>query len=325
MRKPDFSRYPPAMANPRDARYNPKAQNRPLQTPVHNGKFTAPEPRPEDEPGVPKVVVFTPAGRRPYMELLTKHLSRQQDDFDEYHIWVNPRSDEDRKYLTEELPASGLFREGKLKLVERKFQPRSCNWHNLCNFWDDACDKDTIYVRLDDDIIWMEHKFVSKLVKARRMDMNPWFVSANVINNPVTSHFHQKVGAIDHDMGWLTGNHDDGLGYYSGEFARKVHRNFLKNIGNLEKFNFGSAYLNPGRRVPINAIAFYGKDTKASLYPFTASDEELYFTTQMTERLRRGTLVYGSPVCVHFSYNPVEAELLRSGILDAYRNIAEAL
>ena len=142
-----------------------------------------------------KCVVVTPAGRKRYMEILIKYILKQRNDIDEYRIWVNTHNKEDINYfnsLQKEYPdfitldhsADGDPAKG------------NGGWA-IHNFFKNTIDHNTIYIRLDDDIVWMEDNFIKNLYNFRINNPQYFLVYGNIINNAVVDHIHQRLGAID--------------------------------------------------------------------------------------------------------------------------------
>src|SRR6185312_15673304 len=107
-----------------------------------------------------RVVAVTPAGRRRYMELLVPQILAS-NLVDRYDIWVNTAD-----------PADIAFFEGlaakydRVRLVPQPDGkapgvPAIHGFHRL------AMDVDTIYVRFDDDIVWLEPGFFEALLRFR--------------------------------------------------------------------------------------------------------------------------------------------------------------
>jgi hypothetical protein len=55
-----------------------------------------------------------------------------------------------------------------------------------------ANDINSIYIRLDDDIVYLEPTFLHKMFNFRLANEEPFIIYGNIINNAVISHFHQK-------------------------------------------------------------------------------------------------------------------------------------
>lgn len=63
--------------------------------------------------------------------------------------------------------------------------------------WEAVSERDTIYIKIDDDIVFIEDETIGNIVK--RLVENPRYfaVSANVVNNPALSWVHRRLGVFE--------------------------------------------------------------------------------------------------------------------------------
>ena len=107
-----------------------------------------------------KVVVNTAAGRRRYMKYLIPYVL-SSSVVDRYDIWINTHNSADIEFfkrLAEQFE--------KINLV---WQPDGVvNGNKTINaFYKQCTEENTIYFKLDDDIVWMEEDLIEKMVKFR--------------------------------------------------------------------------------------------------------------------------------------------------------------
>src|SRR4051812_9508480 len=107
-----------------------------------------------------RIVAVTPAGRRRYMELLVPQIL-DSDIVDRYDIWVNTVD-----------PADVAFFDGlaaKYDRVRLVPQPdrKPPGVEAIHGFHRHAVDSDTIYIRFDDDVVWVEPGFFETLLRFR--------------------------------------------------------------------------------------------------------------------------------------------------------------
>ena len=67
----------------------------------------------------------------------------------------------------------------------------------ISRFFKFAIDPDTIYVRIDDDVVWMVEGCIEALVQHRVQYPDAYLVYANIVNSSRFMHLHQKQGAFD--------------------------------------------------------------------------------------------------------------------------------
>jgi hypothetical protein len=107
-----------------------------------------------------KIVVVTPAGRKRYMEILIEYILREKTIIDEYQIWVNTKNEDDINYfnyLKEKYPD---FITLNLNYLNNQYCGSNSN---IGNFLKDSIEENTVYIRLDDDIVWMQEGFIKTI------------------------------------------------------------------------------------------------------------------------------------------------------------------
>ena len=110
------------------------------------------------------IVAVTAAGRRQYMKFLIPHILKS-DMIDRYDIWVNEFSLKMDKREKEQL--SEL--ENKYSKVNLVYQPdgKINGIASINAFYKYCVDPKSIYLKLDDDIIWMDNNALCTLVDYR--------------------------------------------------------------------------------------------------------------------------------------------------------------
>jgi hypothetical protein len=264
-----------------------------------------------------RIVAVTPAGRRAYLEILLQHMLLQGDGI-EWHLWDNCRKPEDRAYIEGIAAAHDFIR--IVRCPDTDGKNRSINqFYHLCN------DPDTFYVKLDDDIVWMEPGVIHGLYARAAADAaRPVFVSPLVINNAVCAAL-MRDGAGLSIIGPLRQEAKCQLGWKHPGFAVALHRTFLGALesGHAGRFHTGRAHDLPMARFSINCIGFFGSDVCALGTAFCPLDvdDELWITEALTRQTGRIGRVYGDLVVSHFAFYTQEAALLNTDTLDRYREL----
>ena len=139
-----------------------------------------------------KVFVFTPWGRELTASILYQYLKRDHAAgvVDEWHLWMNTDEDQesDRKY------GYGLAEDHDwIKTFERpnKDNPLHPKQLNTGFFYKYTQDVETVYVRMDDDIVWIEPDAIRNLVKFRVENPYPFVTFPIIWNNAVCSYYLQ--------------------------------------------------------------------------------------------------------------------------------------
>lgn len=262
-------------------------------------------------------VVVTPAGRRRYLEVLFGNLKRERQDFDRWDIWVNTDVDADVEYCRSLAAQNDWVRAIELPGINEVSN------FNIRRFFPGAMDRDSVYVRLDDDIVWVEPGFFGKMVAHRLENRKPFLVFANIVNNAILSHLHQRNGLIDHHK--LCGYfYTDDTGWKDPLFAEKVHRSFLNDLkeGRLDlwRSSFRIWTLNDYERVSVNAISWMGSDM-ADIGGVVDKDEEECLSMVIPRRLGRPNEIFGGAVASHFAFCSQRDHMDKTDVLSLYAGL----
>ncbi|KAI1102210.1 hypothetical protein F4804DRAFT_334519 [Jackrogersella minutella] len=139
-----------------------------------------------------KVVALVFYGRKRTVDFLDCYLQQNLAEnggyVDEIRFMVHTNKEEDLKYLKDLVSR----RKENYHIVEAG----ACEGQSYGCIWDSIVEDDTIYVKIDDDIIFIHPDAIPQLVHTRIAMPNPFAVSANLVNSPLTGYEHFHVGAI---------------------------------------------------------------------------------------------------------------------------------
>ena len=129
-----------------------------------------------------KLVVVTPAGREKYLRLLS-HFVLGSNEVDEWQLWENCRNEVDRGFL-HRLAAS----DPRCKL--KQIDGATGGFAVIGEFFRFCDDSEALYLRLDDDIVFLEDRFFPRFVARAMAERGGalWF-SPLVINNGICNWF----------------------------------------------------------------------------------------------------------------------------------------
>ena len=269
-----------------------------------------------------KVVVVTPAGRKRYMEVLFPHILKQSNFIDEYRIWVNTEDKEDLSFFNE-------LKEQYPELVTLDHSADNQHGYGassaIHHFFKNTIDQNTVYIRLDDDIVWIDDNFFEKIYNFRINHPDPFLIFGNIVNNAICDHIHQKQGIYEPTPQFGYDCLDDN-GWKNAELAENKHRVFLDNFkqDNLGTYRFGQWNENDYRRISINAICWFGKDL-AEIDGNVDMNEEEFLSTNYPKKIKRINCIYGDALCVHFSFYTQREHLDETDILEQYKKISEQI
>jgi hypothetical protein len=264
-----------------------------------------------------RVVAVTPAGRRRYMELLAPQILGSAL-VDRYDIWVNTADPGDLAFF------EGLA--AKYDRVRLVAQPdgKAPGVPAIHAFHRAAIDADTIYIRFDDDIVWLEPGFFETLLRFRLDHPRYFVVMPLIINNAVCSNLLQTLGKI---VPWrhIHTNCFDRIGWGNPEFAVALHRFLLDLIrrGETARLHSGAREI-ALNRFSINCISWFGRDL-ALIGGEVAVEEEEDMATAIPARLQRANCFCTDTIAAHFAFWTQRHWIDASGILAEYAAALDAL
>lgn len=268
-----------------------------------------------------KCIVVTPAGRRRYMELLYRHLAAQRADFDHWQIWLNTRDAADVQYFL------GLQQKHPdwIRCVPCPVPVDGTG--TICHFFRACTDPDAVYIRLDDDVVWLEPGFVRRMFEFRRANPQYFLVYGNIVNNVVLSHLQQRFGNLGTQAGVVEFNYVDEVGWKSPDFVRLVHESFLdaattQGGERLRDWRFKQWELTNYEHVSINCIAWLGAEM-AAFGGRVDVDEETFLAVHKPRELQKKNCIFGGALCVHYAFCMQRDYMDRfTDFLERYRALA---
>lgn len=241
-----------------------------------------------------KVVCVTPAGRRRYMRLLAPQILASPL-VDRYDVWINTRQPGDLAFFEAlaELDA-------RVRLVEQP-EDKVAGSHTIGPFHRFAVDPDTIYVRFDDDIVWLQPDFFERYLEHRAANQQYLLTMPLIVNNAVCTALLAETGKVRlsrrvdfHAM--------DRIGWQDGAFALSVHDMFLGLVekGNWERLH-GGAYPIAMNRFSINCISWFGREL--AKYPgMIGLAEEYDWTVRSSLLTGRANCIFSGAIVAHYAF-----------------------
>lgn len=275
-----------------------------------------------------KVVVFTPWGRELTGSILYKYLKRDYNNgvIDGWHLWMNTDEDQeaDREY------GYGLAKDNQwITTFERPddefLRPKQMN---TGKFYVYTQEPDTIYVRMDDDIVWIDESAISRLVKQRIENEQPFVVFPMIWNNAVCSYYLQQGEQMPSWWG-KAGNHCmDPVGWRDPQFAQGIHNHLLNCIEEdiVDRlYMHHSIQLPVGQQFSVSSFAQFGLEY-AKVRGILGGEEEAWHTIVKPYELQRANMIVPNSLISHFSFYHQREYLLKyTNILDRYRELSDDL
>lgn len=258
-----------------------------------------------------KVVVNTAAGRRRYMQYLIPYVV-SCGIVDRYDIWVNTHNGADIEFFKR---VAELY-----PVVNLVWQPDGVvNGNKSINaFYKQCIEENTIYFKLDDDIVWMEPNLIEKMVEFRISNPDYFVVSPLVINNSISTYLLQVEGKLKLKE-YCNADSSHHVLWRSGRFAADLHDWFIKNYLLTNKWELLYSGLKPMglTRFSINSILWFGEEMKKFKGEVPGDDEE-YLSCIYPTKQGLANAWNGDAIVAHFAFFTQREELDRMGILERY-------
>jgi hypothetical protein len=267
-----------------------------------------------------KLVVVVPAGRRRYMEVLLPYILKQRNFIDEYRLWINTNNKEDIEYIKGlSKKYSGFITTEDLPKEEKRVGDNLA----IHNFFRNTVDPNTVYIRVDDDVVWVEENYFKKLYEFRIKNPDYWLVHGNVVNNAVCDHLHQKNGIYPPEPVYKFDCIDKN-GLMNPQLAEQKHLTFLDNLKkkNLSKYILPkSVVLEKYERVSINSISWFGS-AFAKFGGKVGVDEEKWLSVDNPKQTGIKNIICNDALCVHFAFGPQRGYVDSTGVLESYKQLS---
>jgi hypothetical protein len=277
-----------------------------------------------------RVIAWSPYGRRRTYSILIKYLQRDvaRGLVDEVWAFMNtdPVGQEDdvayAHELAEQYPWFVLKHRPEGVLIHGQKQ------RNTGYAYRYMTDPETIYLRLDDDVVYLHEDAIENLVRARIDMPAPTAVFPIIINNAICSHFLQLCGKIPMEWGAVNAYCMDPTGWANGPFAVKLHEMLLEKIeqGDVESLYLYQDFpLQPGTQFSVSCFASRGEDYAALPQPgvLVPDEEESWHTIHQPVAKGVPNILRGNALVSHWSFFPQHPFLNATDLLDRYRELAD--
>lgn len=281
-----------------------------------------------------KVVTWTPYGRKETMSILIKYMERDVNAgvVDEYILYMNTDGDQfdDVAYAHELDNRYDWVTLKKRPMGEEVLHPKQLNTGRFYRY---AIEPDTVYIRFDDDIVYVHERAIERLVKAKIV--SPSLVTFPIIwHNAICSFYLQQMGKIP-VTGWSDRVQSmycmDPVGWADAQFAEKIHRQLLGaiNAGTVDDlFLHHDIQLPIGLQFSVSCFAAMS-DIYREMNPpgyLDYHEEEHWHTVHRPIATQRANQIAGNALVAHLSFFPHSSYIRNeTDILPQYRELAEQL
>lgn len=282
-----------------------------------------------------QVVACTPFGREITVSVLLPYLRREHEKglLDHWQLWMNtdPHQTSDREY------GYRIAQENSwISTVERPSH-RNTNHaqkqYNTRTFFERCTELDTVYVRFDDDIVYLHEDALRSLIDVKlRMSDSALCVFPIIWNNAISSWHLQVRGKIPYEYGTVGSPYCmDPVGWADPHFAEKIHNLLLSKIqdNDVESlFFYHEVSLDRGQQYSVSCFATESRDYRLLNPPgyFDSTDDEAWHTIVRPSETGQANLITGNSLISHFTFFPQREYILNNtDILPRYRRLAEML
>ena len=264
-----------------------------------------------------KLIIVTPAGREKYLRLLS-HYILKSSEVAEWQLWDNCRNKTDQDYL-HALAAS----DPRCKL--KQLPGADGGWGIIGDFFRFCDDPNALYLRFDDDVVFIEDDFFSRFVRRAEAERGKavWFAPM-VINNAICNFLLKHFSRLT-ITGPITCQAMCPWSWAYPNFPEALHPVFIAAVrqGRLADFHVPDREVRLSR-FSINAFGFFGAEKAALGDQFMPPGyaEEEWLSAILPAKLDRAGKIFGDLFVAHFSFYTQEKRLLQTDILDAYYQLA---
>lgn len=326
-----------------------------------------------------KKILVTFAGRKCFLEILFKYILYYKKHFDEYHIYASTDNTEDLEYIKEFASDNSGFVKVFYKedygikdpnLVPEELREKYCSNFGVPNYdlwniaWKNSKDRDAVYLKLDDDIIYLDETLLTNFLDFRINNTQYPMIYPLIINNNYSNwllqenfgikfysetKFGERWNSVAHLIrDYINTNNNIPnklvdviseefifcpMGWSNLEFAKSVHNIFLDNHSKtntfLQNFNIKETGTEITNQAPmsIGCVSWLGK----SLASYTEKygevwQDEPWVSVYLPTLCGVNNYVYYQSVVCHYSYyRQMQLGIMSTDILERYKKIAEEI
>lgn len=262
--------------------------------------------------------VVISSGRKQNLKILIELLKNHYDVIDEIRFWLNTIDESNINYIKEIAETNtnlytidilddySIFKKPYIgPLLSKTVTP----FYNRCN------DENTIYVKFDDDIVFIENDYIKDIAEFTINHKDNLLILGNIINNSVCDFNHKKYGNIHYD--------DDIIedcfckkSWKNPTYIKLKHDIAIDNIktDNLDLYRFPSKdWYN---RFSLNSMSWLGSNFNKNNIEVTENDE-----VYLTENGNFKNILYGNKICVHYSFYTQQKYMDELNYLDKYNSL----
>jgi hypothetical protein len=227
---------------------------------------------------------------------------------DRYDIWANTANKVDLAFI------EALKEFDKVRVLPRQKLTDEPT-HSIYSFFPTACEPGTVYIRFDDDVVFIEEGAIGRMVAFRIAHPEYFLVAPIIINNAVVTSLLQARGLLPNQP-LVQPLYEDPAGWQDPEFTIRLWQQFLTRIeaGTVAELHTADTALG-FNRFSINCISWLGEEF-AKFDGIVDPSEEFDLTVTKPAQRNMQNMLYGEAVVGHFAFYPQRWRMDRSGLLE---------
>jgi hypothetical protein len=259
-----------------------------------------------------RVIAWTPYGRVRTYSILIKYLERdvRRGLIDEVWAYMNtdPVGQEGDVAYAHEL-------NDQFPWFHLKYRPEGVDLGSLPKqrytglAYREMVDRNTVYVRFDDDVVYLHEAAVENLVRARIEMDAPTAIFPVIFNNAICSYFLQACGKIPREWGEVGMYCMDQMGWIDGPFAQKLHELLLDHIERgavQDLYLYQDMPIKLGEQFSVSCFASLGSMYADLPKPgvLVPDEEESWHTQHRPNKTGVANILRGDAIVSHYSFFP---------------------
>lgn len=285
--------------------------------------------------------VITPAGRKDRLSILLEYIKRSyyNSEIDEWILFKNTTNLDDLVYIYYlskeydfikiielEEKYKGHMLDTCLYTWKRRLKDINTLKNRLLPILfltiQSYSDPDVVYVKIDDDIVYIKDNSISKLISLCLSNSKYLFTYGNILNNSVIHHYHQLYKTINFKNYQHLNMHKSEF-FNNPYLAIEIHNLLLTKLHNKveESLFLPDIELASNVEFPINVMCWRGDMFREYLNKIKLlylAHEEYYLSVTMCEDADKQKVICGETLFSHYSFSFQEKTLQDTDILHKY-------
>lgn len=284
------------------------------------------------------VVLITVCGRKRFLEIQLPYLLRLKSSgiVFEHHLWVNTRNFEDLQFIEEIYRIDPsyfrlIFQTENIGKFEESGSPSVHHvGYMISPFFNYCVDPETIYVRLDDDICFIEVSAFADYIRFREEHPEFFLVFPIIVNNCMDFRIFPKhhpfcQSGYDEEKEWRP---------KGGQIGLHLHNVFFNHYPELYSLKFSSPAI--GHMASVNCISWLGSefakfDGQVAKIGDSYEKEEDWLIRTKPEEIGKPNAIFGGMIVCHYAFSHQRSpyhtyfgdglDLDTTDVLDRYKSL----